>query len=80
MTSEKMITTGDGVWHPPVLTEAEKTALQAKQKHREQLSSAMGQYLLKGYRMLGSNCAICGVRSDHEADGMVSSIYTFHCC
>ncbi len=65
-----MCTTGDGVWHPPVLTEAEKTALQAKQKHREQLSSAMGQYLLKGYRMLGSNCAICGVRSD----GMVSSI------
>ncbi|XP_064402858.1 protein ZNRD2-like [Halichondria panicea] len=51
---------GDGVWHPPTLTEAEKTALQVKQKQREQLSSAMGQYLLKGYRMLGSNCAICG--------------------
>ncbi len=61
---------GDGVWHPPTLTEAEKTALQVKQKQREQLSSAMGQYLLKGYRMLGSNCAICGVR-----EMMLSVIY-----
>lgn len=48
-------------WRPPVLTEAEKIAVQAKQKEREQLSSAMGQYLLKGYRMLDSTCSECGV-------------------
>lgn len=38
------------------------TAFQRKQEKREKLSSLMGQYLLKGYRMLGTNCSECGVR------------------
>ena len=48
-------------WQPPSLTEEERLAIQAKQKERELLSNAMGQYLLKGYRMLGENCDQCGV-------------------
>ena len=29
---------------------------------REKLSTLMGQYLLKGYRMLGRDCQSCAVR------------------
>ncbi len=52
---------GTEEWTLPALTEAEKMAIQAQQKEREQLSNAMGKYLLKGYRMLDSNCSECGV-------------------
>ena len=32
-----------------------------EKKKRDQLSSLMGGYLLKGYKMLGTNCPVCGV-------------------
>ena len=32
-----------------------------KQQERDKLSSVMGEYLLKGYRMLDSYCSKCGV-------------------
>lgn len=40
---------------------SESEEWQEKQKRRDQLSSIMGGYLLKGYRMLGTNCPVCGV-------------------
>lgn len=42
-------------------TEEERLAWEEQQQKREKLSNTMGQYLLKGYRMLGTNCKNCGV-------------------
>ena len=42
-------------------TEEERLAWEERQQKREKLSNTMGQYLLKGYRMLGTNCKDCGV-------------------
>ena len=36
-------------------------AWQEKQKERDRISSIMGEYLLKGYRMLDSYCSDCNV-------------------
>lgn len=36
---------------------------QEKQQKRDKLSRIMGEYLLKGYRMLDSYCPVCNVRS-----------------
>ena len=41
----------------------EQASWKQQRERRERLSSLMGQYLLKGYRMLGSNCSECGVGS-----------------
>lgn len=42
-------------------TEEERLAWEERHQKREKLSNTMGQYLLKGYRMLGTNCKDCGV-------------------
>lgn len=44
-------------------TEQEEKEWEKKKRTRERVSTLMGQYLLKGYRMLNVNCAECGVRS-----------------
>lgn len=46
-------------WKPP--TEAEMKVLQAKRERSDKISKIMGDYLLKGYKMLGSSCGVCGV-------------------
>ena len=45
------------------LSEQEERVWEEKKRMRERISSIMGQYLLKGYRMLNVNCAECGVHS-----------------
>ncbi|XP_038072687.1 protein ZNRD2-like [Patiria miniata] len=45
-------------WKPP--SEAEMKVLQARRERSDKISKLMGDYLLKGYRMLGSCCAVCG--------------------
>jgi hypothetical protein len=47
-------------WEPP--TEAETKVLQARRERQDRISRLMGDYLLRGYRMLGETCADCGVR------------------
>lgn len=42
-------------------TEEERLAWEDQQQKRDKLSESMGQYLLKGYRMLSTNCEDCGV-------------------
>ena len=42
-------------------SEEERASWEEQRQRREKLSSLMGQYLLKGYRMLSSNCSDCGV-------------------
>ena len=49
----------DNEWQPP--TEAEMKIMQARRERSEKISKIMGAYLLKGYKMLGSNCPECGV-------------------
>ena len=49
-------------------SEEKIAAFQRKQEKREKLSSLMGQYLLKGYRMLGANCSKCGVRRNESSN------------
>lgn len=44
-------------------TEEERLAWEERQQQRDKLSGLMGQYMLKGYRMLGSSCGDCGVRN-----------------
>ena len=46
-------------WTPP--TEAEMKVIQAKKERSDKISKLMGDYLLKGYRMLASTCSVCGV-------------------
>lgn len=50
----------DFSWEPP--TEAETKVLQARRERQDRISRLMGDYLLRGYRMLGETCADCGVR------------------
>ena len=55
-----------GVWPGKKLSEEERASWEQQRQRREKLSSLMGQYLLKGYRMLGSNCSDCGVCTQGE--------------
>jgi len=48
-----------GDWQPP--TEAEMKVLQARRERSDKISKLMGDYLLKGYRMLGVCCSHCDV-------------------
>ncbi|XP_051683939.1 protein ZNRD2 [Oryctolagus cuniculus] len=48
----------DFSWEPP--TEAETKVLQARRERQDRISRLMGDYLLRGYRMLGDTCADCG--------------------
>lgn len=56
--SEKDIDTEEE-WIPP--TEAELKVIQARRDRSDRISKIMGSYLLKGYKMLASECPTCGV-------------------
>ncbi|XP_029106614.1 protein ZNRD2 [Scleropages formosus] len=44
-------------WEPP--SEAEMKVLQARRERQDKISKLMGDYLLKGYKMLGECCERC---------------------
>ncbi|XP_059206981.1 protein ZNRD2 [Centropristis striata] len=48
----------DFEWEPP--TEAEMKVIQARRERQDKISKLMGGYLLKGYKMLGECCELCG--------------------
>ncbi|XP_035480713.2 protein ZNRD2 [Scophthalmus maximus] len=48
----------DFEWEPP--TEAELKVIHARRERQDKISKLMGAYLLKGYRMLGECCDVCG--------------------
>ncbi|XP_072514968.1 protein ZNRD2 [Salminus brasiliensis] len=48
----------DFEWEPP--TEAEMKVIQARRERQDKISKLMGDYLLKGYKMLGESCELCG--------------------
>ncbi|XP_002730711.1 protein ZNRD2-like isoform X2 [Saccoglossus kowalevskii] len=45
-------------WEPP--TESEMKIIRAKRERSDKISSLMGSYMLKGYKMLGTSCELCG--------------------
>uniref|UniRef100_UPI00358F6456 protein ZNRD2 n=1 Tax=Myxine glutinosa TaxID=7769 RepID=UPI00358F6456 len=48
----------DFSWEPP--SEAEAKVMEARRERQEKISKLMGEYLLKGYRLLGDSCEECG--------------------
>uniref|UniRef100_A0A3B3RMC5 Zinc ribbon domain containing 2 n=1 Tax=Paramormyrops kingsleyae TaxID=1676925 RepID=A0A3B3RMC5_9TELE len=44
-------------WEPP--SEAEMKVIQARRERQDKISKLMGDYLLKGYKMLGETCGQC---------------------
>jgi len=44
-------------WQPP--TEAEMKVIQARRERSDKISKIMGQYLLKGHKMLDTLCPVC---------------------
>ncbi|XP_068116680.1 protein ZNRD2 isoform X3 [Hyperolius riggenbachi] len=48
----------DDDWAPP--SEAEMKILRVRRERQDKISRLMGDYLLKGYRMLGDSCEACG--------------------
>lgn len=57
--SEKDIDSTEEIWKPP--TESEMKIIQARRDRSDRISKVMGTYLLKGYKMLASECDRCGV-------------------
>ncbi|CAL4122388.1 unnamed protein product, partial [Meganyctiphanes norvegica] len=47
----------DYSWSPP--SEAEQKVIEARRERNNKISSIMGQYLLKGYKMLAITCPTC---------------------
>ena len=45
-------------WVPP--SEAEQKVLNARRERSDKISKRMGDYLLKGYKMLATTCGVCG--------------------
>ncbi|XP_069824307.1 protein ZNRD2 isoform X2 [Dendropsophus ebraccatus] len=48
----------DDTWSPP--SESDMKILRARRERQDKISRMMGDYLLKGYRMLGDSCETCG--------------------
>ncbi|XP_072301826.1 protein ZNRD2 [Eucyclogobius newberryi] len=48
----------DFEWEPP--SEADMKVIQARRERQDKISKLMGDYLLKGYKMLGECCDTCG--------------------
>lgn len=71
--SEKDIDTEEE-WIPP--TEAELKVIQARRDRSDRISKIMGSYLLKGYKMLASECPTCGTI---ELQDKKSKIYCVAC-
>ncbi|CAH1263370.1 SSSCA1 [Branchiostoma lanceolatum] len=60
-------------WQPP--TEADLKVIEARRERNDQISKRMGDYLLKGWKMLGTNCEDCGcilLRDKQGADYCVA--------
>jgi len=47
----------DEEWQPP--TESQMKVLAAKRERSDKISKLMGDYLLKGYKMLATTCRVC---------------------
>lgn len=55
----RLFFTAEMAWVEP--SDEEKQLMAERRRTRDQISSQMGQYLLKGYKMLDKTCGTCGV-------------------
>ncbi|GCC44290.1 hypothetical protein chiPu_0028124, partial [Chiloscyllium punctatum] len=46
------------MWTPP--SEAEMKVIEARRERQDKITKLMGDYLLKGYKMLADSCQECG--------------------
>jgi hypothetical protein len=63
----------DGDWAPP--TDAELKVLAARRERQEKVSKLLGEYLLKGYKMLGMTCPTCEVSLLLKAIGNILPVW-----
>ena len=57
----------DAEWKPP--TEAEQKVLQARRERSDKISKLMGEYLLKGHKMLATTCSKCSTIELQDKQG-----------
>ena len=72
--SEDHDDSGDLEWVPP--SEAEQKILTARRERSDKISKIMGNYLLKGYKMLATTCNVCGTI---ELEDKQKKIYCVAC-
>jgi len=59
-------------WKPP--TDAELKVIAARQERSNKISKKMGEYLLKGHKMLASCCSVCSTIEMEDKQGVVYCI------
>jgi len=57
----------DDDWKPP--SEAELKVIAAKRERSDKISKRMGDYLLKGYKMLATSCRVCSTIELQDRQG-----------
>ena len=72
--SEDYSDEADLEWVPP--TEAEQKVIAARRERSDKISKLMGEYMLKGYKMLATTCPKCGTI---ELEDKQSRIYCVAC-
>ena len=55
-------------WTPP--SEAQMKVIQAKRERSDKISKLMGDYLLKGYKMLATSCSVCSTVELQDRAGL----------
>ncbi|XP_040582370.1 protein ZNRD2 [Lepeophtheirus salmonis] len=55
---QRKMADADDTWEPP--SEAEAKVIAAKRERSDKISKLMGEYLLRGYKMLATTCPDCG--------------------
>ena len=58
------------------ISDEERKRLEERRATQEKVSSMMGDYLLKGYRMLDSYCPTCGVSNMAGLGYEISKIFS----
>jgi len=59
----------DDEWKPP--SAAEQKVIAAKRERSDKISKRMGDYLLKGYKMLATNCRLCYTIELQDKQGQI---------
>lgn len=59
----------DDEWKPP--SAAEQKVIAAKRERSDKISKRMGDYLLKGYKMLATNCGVCYTIELQDKQGQI---------
>ncbi len=67
-----MSSSEEAAWKPP--TEAEQKILAARRERADKISRLMGDYLLRGHKMLATTCAECATIELQDREGKVHCV------